>query len=120
MRQRFGRLGLVLAALLFVAGCASRSANIGQVQMDPGRYQDKSVTVRGVVTSSWGLPLVPFRMYKVSDGTGEITVLSRSNRVPQKGAHVKVRGRLNQFATFGGRSIGLHLEEQDLKFNRGD
>ncbi len=116
MRQRLGRLGLTFAALLFVVGCAARSASIGQLQMDPGRYQDKQVTVHGVVTSSWGLPLVPFKMYKVSDGTGEMTVLSRSNRTPNKGARVKVRGRLNQVAQFGGRSIGLHIEERDLKF----
>jgi len=118
MRHVFGRLGLALAAWLLITGCAARSASIGELQRDPGRYQDKSVVVQGVVTTSFGLPLVPFRMYKVSDGTGEMTVLSHSDRTPDKGAHVRVRGRLNQVAIFGGRSIGLHLEEEELKFNR--
>ena len=31
--------------------------------------------MHGVVTSSWGMPLVPFQFYNVDDGTGEITVL---------------------------------------------
>jgi hypothetical protein len=50
------------------------------------------------VTSSWGVPLMPFKMYKVDDGTGEITVLSRGgNRTPSRGSHVQVKG---SFATW--------------------
>jgi hypothetical protein len=26
-----------------------------------------------------------------------------------------VKGRINEFATLGGRSIGLHIQEQDRK-----
>ena len=40
------------------------------------------VAVDGVVTSSWGMPLVPYKFYKVDDGTGEVTVLSQSGRTP--------------------------------------
>lgn len=110
---------LVAAALfaVFTAACAS-GASVGQLKTNPGRYVDKNVTVRGTVTSSWGIPLVPLKMYQVDDGTGEILVVSDDNRVPSKGARVKVTGKVSEFAVLGGRSIGLHLRASDLDYDR--
>ena len=45
----------------------------------PDKDERKTVSVNGVVTDSYGIPLVPFQLYKVDDGSGEITVVSRSN-----------------------------------------
>jgi hypothetical protein len=104
-----------LALLLFIsAGCALRTPHIGHLQRDPARYRDKTVNISGVVTSSWGRPLVPFKLYKVEDDTGELTVISHQGRTPPRGARVRVTGRLSDVATLGGQSIGLHLEEDDL------
>jgi hypothetical protein len=69
-----------------------------------------------VVTSSFSIPLVPFRFYRVDDGTGEVTVIAENERVPTKGARVRVRGRVNEVATFGGQSVGLHIRQTDLDF----
>ena len=110
---------LVLLALplaLTLAGCASLgSPSISEVRDNPGRYADHTVTVTGTVTTAWGIPLVPFRMYRVSDGTSEILVLSDNRRTPGRGARVRVRGEVEEFAVFGGRSVGLHLREKSLK-----
>jgi hypothetical protein len=54
----------------------------------------------------------------VSDGTGEVTVVADNGRVPTKGAHVRVKGRVSDVATFGGQSIGLHIQQRDLDFRR--
>jgi len=108
----------LLAAVAFAAltaACAT-GASVGQVKTNPGRYVDRNVTVRGTVTSSWGIPMVPLKMYQVDDGTGEILVVTDDSRIPSRGAHVKVTGRVSEFATFGGRSIGLHLRERDLDY----
>jgi hypothetical protein len=107
-------------AAFLASGCAiaTRHPTVQELKYNPGRYQDHTVAIDGVVTSSWGLPLVPFKLYKVDDGTGEVTVLARGGRVPTRGAHVRVKGRVNEVATFGGSSIGLHLEERDLDFKR--
>jgi hypothetical protein len=107
----------LVAALFagFTAACAS-GASVGQLKTNPGRYVDRNVTVHGTVTSSWGIPLVPFKMFQVDDGTGEILVVSDDNRVPSRGARVKVTGKVSEFAVFGGRSIGLHLRERDLDY----
>jgi hypothetical protein len=110
--------GVVAVALVaLVAGCSlSRRTSVADLKHNPGRYHDRTVSVEGVVTSSWGVPLIPFRFYKVDDGTGEVTVVSQRGRVPGKGAHVRVRGKVGDVATFGGQSIGLHLQERDLDF----
>ena len=114
---------LFAAAALVIAltsGCALSlgRASIADINQHPGRYHDRSVNIDGVVTSSWGLPLVPFRFYRVDDGTGEVTVLSQGSRTPGRGERVRVRGKVNEVAMFGGRSLGLHLREEKLSINR--
>jgi hypothetical protein len=114
---------VVLGALLsFTSGCALslRSPDIADLQRHPGRYQDRTVSVSGVVTQSWGVPFVPFRMYKVDDGTGQVTVLSQALRTPGTGEHVRVKGKVQDVAMFGGRSIGLHIREDSLYVKRGN
>lgn len=114
MIKKFAPLALALGLL---AGCALAShPKIADLKFNPGRYQNRSVTVSGVVTSSWGIPLLPFRLYKVDDGTGEVTVVSQGGRTPTKGSRVSVKGRVTEFASFGGQSVGLHLREEHIKF----
>jgi hypothetical protein len=110
----------VIAIAAVLSGCAVslRNPDISELQRHPGRYQDRTVSVSGVVTSSWGVPLVPFRFYKVDDGTGELTVLSQSSRMPASGEHVRVKGRVQDVAMLGGRAVGLHLREEDLYVKR--
>ena len=91
---------------------------MADLKFNPGRYEDKTVSIDGVVTSAWSVPLVPFRMYRVDDGTGEVTVLAQDGRVPSKGARVRVKGRVNEVATFGGQSVGLHIRQSDVDFKR--
>jgi len=114
------RLFAVVALALTVSGCAVslRHLDIADLQRHPGRYQDRTVSVSGVVTSSWGVPLLPFRFYKVDDGTGEVTVLSESARMPATGERVRVKGRVQEVAVLGGRPLGLHLREEDVYFKR--
>ena len=106
---------VALLSAFLMTGCAARGVRIAQLKDQPTRYDNKSVSITGTVTSSWGIPLLPYQLYNVNDGTGEITVLSQSGRTPAKGTRVQVRGRINEFATFGGRSVGLHIQEQNRK-----
>ena len=108
---------LIIAATALTGACASMgSRSISEVQTNPGKFADKTVTVEGVVTTSWGIPLVPFKVYRVSDGSGEMLVISDRSRVPGKNARVRVRGEVEEFGLIGGRSFGLHLREKSLKF----
>lgn len=118
MQNSLGRVFAVLALVSALSGCALvvRQTQVADLKYNPGRYYDKTVAIEGVVTSSWGVPLVPYKFYKVDDGTGEMTVLSQSGRTPTKGARVRVRGKVSDVASFGGQSVGLHLREKDLDF----
>jgi hypothetical protein len=120
MPRTFFRLAAVLVVGALLSGCALtvRRPSVAELQYNPGRYYDRTVAIEGVVTSSWGLPLMPVRLYRVNDGTGEMTVLSQGGRVPARGARVKVKGRVSEVATLGGRAIGLHIQQTDLDFKR--
>ena len=111
-------LFVAIVGALLISGCAARSVRIAELRDQPGKYDNKSVSVNGTVTRSWGIPLVPFQFYSVDDGSGTITVLSNSGRIPpSQGARVRVKGRISEVASFGGNAIGLHLREQDRQIN---
>ncbi len=109
------RLSVAIVCMVLIAGCAARGVRIAELKDQPTKYNDRSVSVTGVVTNSWGIPLVPFQLYSVDDGSGEITVLSQSGRTPAKGTRVEVKGKVNEVAVFGGRSVGLHIREESRK-----
>jgi hypothetical protein len=114
------RVGALLAPAILASACALAigSPSIFDLQRNPARYHDRNVRIDGVVTSSWGIPLVPLKVYKVDDGTGEVTVVSQSVRTPTRGARVRVTGTVNEMAVFGGQALGLHLREKDLDVRR--
>ncbi|MGE3957995.1 MAG: hypothetical protein AB7H96_14845 [Vicinamibacterales bacterium] len=118
--SRLFRAGAALTLVLTLSACAVslRNPHIADLRDNPGRYQHHVVSIDGVVTSSWGLPMVPFRLYRVDDGTGEVTVLSQGNRIPTRGARVRVRGRVDDVAVLGGQAVGLHVREQQLYVKR--
>ena len=107
----------MVAAATMSGACASvGSRSISEVQTNPGKFHDKTVTVEGVVTTSFGIPLVPFKVFRVSDGSAEMLVISDEDRIPGKNARVRVRGEVQEFALLGGRSFGLHLREKSIKY----
>ena len=108
-------LAAMLTVVLLVSGCAARQVRIVELKDQPARYNNKSVRVTGMVTSSFGIPLVPFQIYNVDDGSGEISVISNSGRAPARGTRIQVKGKLGEVAVLGGRSIGLHLREEDRR-----
>jgi len=120
MFKHLARAVALVSCVGLISGCAltARRTTVQELKYNPGRYYDRTVAIDGVVTSSWGGGFVPVKVYKVDDGTGEMTVLARGGRTPTRGAHVRVTGRVSDVATVGGSSIGLHLEERDLDFKR--
>ena len=118
MTTTLARLATIGMLALVASGCVLHRPDIYQLQRDPWRYHDRTVEIDGVVTSSWGLPVVPVRFYRVSDGTGEVTVISQGFRAPTRGARVRVRGKVEELAVFGGAAVGLHLREEELRIRR--
>src|SRR5688500_16957411 len=108
-------LAVALLSAFVLTGCAARGVRIAELKDQPTKYATKSVSVTGTVTNSWGIPLVPFQLYNVDDGSGEITVVSRSGRAPARGTRVEVKGKVNELAVLGGRSLGMHITEDSRK-----
>ena len=111
-------LGLMVAAAALSGACASMGGerSISEVKTNPGKFHDKTVTVEGVVTTSFGIPFVPFKVFRVSDGTEEMLVISDDSRIPSKNARVRVKGKVQEVGQFGGRSFGLHIRETSIKY----
>jgi hypothetical protein len=120
MMTNLTRALAVISLAAVVAGCATfGSRDIADVKRNAGHFSNRSVTLDGTITSAWNVPLVPFKMYKVDDGTGEMTVVSRGgDRTPVRGSHVRVTGVVRDVAVFNGMPLGLHLEEKDLDIKR--
>lgn len=108
----------LLLPLVMVGACALRAPSIADIQSNPSRYYNRTVELDGTVTTGFGVPFVPFRFYKIDDGTGELIVLGRGSRTPTNGAHVRVKGRVQDVAVIAGQSVGLHVEERDLEVRR--
>jgi hypothetical protein len=111
--RRLARSLAVFTLVAVTSACAMRARSISDIRSDPGHFDNRQVEVTGRVTSAWSIPLVPYGLYKIDDGSAEITVLSPQRGAPSRGALVKVRGNVRDVATFGASSVGLHIEERD-------
>ncbi|MBY0492903.1 MAG: hypothetical protein K2Y23_01690 [Cyanobacteria bacterium] len=115
--MKYFALVLIIAAATLSGGCASMGTrSISEVKTNPGKFNNKTVTVEGIVTTSFGIPLAPFKVFRVSDGSEEMLVISDDSRIPSKNARVRVRGEVKEVGLFGGRSFGLHLREKSIKY----
>lgn len=84
---------LCLTALLALPGC-SRPTPIKELAANSAQYKTKEVTIRGrVVSTMSALPFMQKPLYVVSDGTGQIAVLSSSG-TPVTNHEVTVKGQL--------------------------
>lgn len=119
MRNTLTKLAAPLALAAMLSGCAlvTRNASVAELNQNPGRYHDKTIAIDGVVTSSYGTSFLPMNVYRVNDGTGEVTVIAQNSReVPSRGARVRVKGKVGEVATIGGKALGLHIRQHDLDF----
>ena len=102
------RLAPVAAALLILSGCATVTP-IGTLLSDPGRFDGKTVTIRGnVVESAGGLGL---GAYQVKDPTGQLTVVTETVGPPRQGAKIRVKGTFQAIFTLSSKGLSV-LREQ--------
>ena len=99
---------LTLLAALVLAACGSVK-EIGRINADPTRYQNRTVRVTGTVTSAVGV--LGAGGYQIQDDTGKIYVLSGTG-VPSKGSRVTVTGRVQSGVNILGRAFGTAIREE--------
>ena len=100
MRKRTIQLGCVLAVAMLALGCGAKRVN--DLLSDPGKYQHRSVTVRGTVDQS--ASVMGRGAYRIADGEQGLWVVTTGS-APRKGARVDVTGQLQDgydLSAFGG------------------
>lgn len=97
-------------AVIFMTGCAT--VNIGRINADPSRFQNRTVHVSGTVVTSVGI--LGTGGYQIDDGTGKIYVVTRSG-VPSGGSHVEVTGSVVGGVQVLGTPLGTAIREQHHK-----
>ena len=111
----------ITAVGLFVTGCPERKS-IGEIEANPGKYQDKEVIIAGVVKDSYGISIPGTKegggIYKIDDGTGAIWVLVTDRNVPSKGTEIGVKGVMTDGVSWKGRNYGLGLYERNRRYRK--
>jgi hypothetical protein len=105
---------VVVACVLTLLLTACERQKIGDITSDPGRFQDKEVSVAGQVTG-FSIGALNMGLYQIDDGTGKLYVLSESRGAPTKGAYVGVKGKVMPTFTFLGKNYATVLRETGRK-----
>jgi len=113
-------LALVAFSALFVTGCPER-VSIADIEANPGRYQNKEVSIAGVVRDSYGLSIPGTKYgggaYKIDDGTGSMWVFT-NEAVPSKGTEIGVSGRVGTGVNWKGKTYGMGMYEKDRRYRK--
>jgi hypothetical protein len=104
-------LPAILAGALALTACPSKTT-IAKINQNPSRYQNQQVGLIGTVTDSYGL--LGNGIYELDDGTGRIWVMT-TRGVPTKGTRVGASGHVHTGVSFGGRTYGLVLQEEQRR-----
>ena len=104
-------LSVVIGGVLAFTACPSKTT-VAKINQNPSRYQNQQVGLIGTVTDSYGL--LGNGIYELDDGTGRIWVMT-TRGVPAKGTRVGASGRVHTGVSYGGRTYGTVLQEEDRR-----
>ena len=110
MTFRTAAVAFGLAAALALGGCDYLPFGftpVKEILSAPAQFEGKEVKLKGKVTST--LKVLGVQVYKLHDGTGEITV--STNALPAENAEVVLTGIVKSAVIVGGESLGLRVEE---------
>ncbi len=102
----------ILGALLLIGAlaCGLAPVSVSEIKQDPGRFENKVVTLRGKAAGGTKLPFMEQAFYEVNDGSGSLMVITKK-ALPPEGKQVFVRGRVRSAFAFGGKTYGLVVME---------
>lgn len=83
---------------------------IEEIVAAPARFEGDEVKVSGEVTSVTKIPFVEATAFVLRSGGADLLVTT-AGAAPAVGAKVSVRGKVENAAIVGGRSLGLRLIE---------
>lgn len=102
---------VIIGGALVLTACPSKTT-VAKINQNPSRYQNQQVGLIGTVTDSYGL--LGNGIYELDDGTGRIWVMT-TRGVPTKGTRVGASGRVHTGVSYGGRTYGTVVQEEDRR-----
>jgi hypothetical protein len=100
-RNRFVGIIAALAIITALIGCQQTA--ISDINKHPAKYEGNEVTIAGEVMQSGGD--FAHGSFELSDGTGQLWVLSDSLDLPTKGSRIAVTGLVISAASQGPDSL---------------
>ena len=104
---------LGMLTVLLLCACAG-SMKISELNAEPGKYNEKEVTVKGKVVQTYAIPILSQSIVKIDDGSGELWVKPH-NRVPFEGQEITVTGKVKIGLTMGSMNLGVIVIENEPK-----
>ena len=108
--RRLAQSLAVLAVVLAFVSCNTKTTSIKNLLADPGKYDGKTVQIRGQVEQSVGA--LGFGAYEVKDATGTIPVVTQGGGAPSRGTEVGVQGTFRAAYTLGTSSRAVIVEQK--------
>ena len=101
---------LALPAVLLTAGCKGGLTPIKTLLDDPGRFDHQTVRIGGTVKQAVGV--LGYGAYRLDDGTGTLTVVTKGGGSPREGAKVAAEGEFRSAFTLGTETAAVLMEKQ--------
>ena len=102
-------LSVIIIFVFTAIGC-SPATSIGDILAEPSQYEGKEQTIKGTVGDTAWFALVEKGAYQLSDGSGNIWVIT-SQPPPQKGQAISTKGKVQSAFSIAGQSYGTVLVE---------
>lgn len=103
----------MMAGSLALGGCdylPVGTTPVKDIIAAPAGFEGKEVKLRGTVKEVTKVPILEIRQYVLSDGSGDIVVVT-SGDLPAEKSTVLVKGKVESALIVGGQSLGLHVQE---------
>lgn len=102
---------LVVSAIL--TGCdyfSYGATTLESIQANAAQMEQKEVKILGTVKGTSAFPFIHMKTYIIQDASGEM-VITTDGPLPKEGEKIALKGRVENAATMGGESLGVHIKE---------
>ena len=111
MKSSFRIAAPSLAVLFLLAtGCQGTITPIKTLLDDPGRYDHQTVRIAGTVGVAVGV--LGYGAYQLDDGTGTLTVVTKTSGAPREGTKVGTEGEFRSGFTLGTETQAVVVESK--------
>jgi len=98
--------------LVLLTGACATQVRISELLADPGHYDGKTVVTTGTVTKS--ASVLNYGTYEITDGSGNLTVVTTQGGAPRDNTRIEVKGRFYSAFALGTARLAV-LAEKDRR-----